>query len=513
MNAPTKPRVPWLLSWGRWAVYVLIFGLFVLKALYWLDPDFGWHLREGQDFLNGIWPTTDQYNFNAADYSWAAHEWLSDILMAGLFNFGGYALVAVVWGLFFTAGFWFAGKGKFGPAVLAAFLACLTFIGVRTVVFAFLGLGFLMWFMNYTWKSDKLKLALVLLIILLWSWLHGSFIIGIIYLIFRAIFVDKSWRLAGAALLGGLLTIIGPFGIELWREILAIMADGNLMWHISEWQPGINFWTITPLFMLWFMNFALNPPARLSRKNWRGWLYFARFDIALFLTSVKSIRNYPLFALSAIDAAHGSLLKLYTTTRPFKAARRLAMGLYIALILGLAYVAGRVYVPIVADMIDKQNVVLAVSGDNGFPNLIVERLKSTPCDGNVFNHYNIGGYLIWQLPESKVYIDGRMGTTWARPSDSELGEAGENYFATWDLINNGERAELSFSDVWFGPSDKDLYQYTEPAKLKQAEVFEKFNITCAIVRDDSKIYSYLQSQNWQTAVSDDNGWYLLTKAL
>lgn len=26
----------------------------------------------------------------------------------------------------------------------------------------------------------------------------------------------------------------------------------------------------------------------------------------------------------------------------------------------------------------------------------------------MFNEYNFGGYLIWQLPEHKVFIDGRM---------------------------------------------------------------------------------------------------------
>jgi hypothetical protein len=138
------PKYPWLLTWGKWLVYALIFGLFLLKSLNVIDPDFGWHLREGQDFLNGIFPATDIYNFNSADYSWAAHEWLSDVLMAGLYGLGGYPLVAVVWGLFFTAGFWLAGRGKFGAAVFAAFLVSLPFIGVRTVVFSVLGLGFLL---------------------------------------------------------------------------------------------------------------------------------------------------------------------------------------------------------------------------------------------------------------------------------------------------------------------------------------------------------------------------------
>jgi hypothetical protein len=151
-------------------------------------------------------------------------------------------------------------------------------------------------------------------------------------------------------------------------------------------------------------------------------------------------------------------------------------------------------------MLSSGQVVVATSEHNGQPNQIIQHLKTNPCQGNLFRHYNLGGYLIWQLPETKVYVDGRMGTTWTRPADTDLGEPGENYFNTWDLIYNGEKIDGS-------------YNYTDKAKQKQAEVFDQFNITCAIVDSKSEIYQQLQDAGWQTIVPDDNGWLLLTKAL
>jgi Gpi18-like mannosyltransferase len=508
-------KYPWLLTWGRWLVFVLIFSLFLVKSLGWIDPDFGWHLREGQDFLNGVWPATDIYNFNSADYSWAAHEWLSDILMAGLFNVGGFALVAVVWGLFFTAGFWFAGRGKFGPAVFAAFLACLPFIGVRTVVFAVFGLGFLMWFINRQFKNPCLKLALIPLIILLWSWLHGSFLIGLVYLLFRAVFVDKSWRIAVATAVGALITIINPFGYHLWFETLAIVFDRQKTWDIGEWRIGIDFWTITPLFMLWFVGFILQPPGKLGfrKSKLRNWRYFIRFDILMFLSSLSSIRNYPLFGLAAIQPAHNALVQLDKMVRITKQGLILGKVIYGILIAGLLFITVRSFGPYVQDMVEHQQPVIATSEYNGMPHKIIGYIKDNPCQGNLFNHYDLGGYLIWQLPEAKVYVDGRMGTTWTRPSGSSLGEVGENYFNTWSLIYNGEKIELSFAEIMFGIGENDPHEYTDRAKQRQAEVFEQFNITCAVVDEDSKIYQLPTDQSWQTVVADDNGWHLLAKAV
>jgi len=47
----------------------------------------------------------------------------------------------------------------------------------------------------------------------------------------------------------------------------------------------------------------------------------------------------------------------------------------------------------------------------GYPTTAVTYLKNTldSRDGrNIFNWYGWGGYLIWQLPEYKTFIDGRM---------------------------------------------------------------------------------------------------------
>ena len=56
-----------------------------------------------------------------------------------------------------------------------------------------------------------------------------------------------------------------------------------------------------------------------------------------------------------------------------------------------------------------------------YPCGAVEFIKKAKPDGNMFNHYNCGGYLIWQLPEYPVFIDGRI--------------PGSGIFAEFEVIN------------------------------------------------------------------------------
>ncbi len=46
-----------------------------------------------------------------------------------------------------------------------------------------------------------------------------------------------------------------------------------------------------------------------------------------------------------------------------------------------------------------------------YPYLATQYIRENPPKGNMLNAYNWGGYLIWQLPEYKTFIDGRM-TSW-----------------------------------------------------------------------------------------------------
>ena len=46
--------------------------------------------------------------------------------------------------------------------------------------------------------------------------------------------------------------------------------------------------------------------------------------------------------------------------------------------------------------------------ETSYPDKLVDFIKKNDLQGNIFNQYAWGGFLIWELPDKKVFIDGRM---------------------------------------------------------------------------------------------------------
>ena len=73
----------------------------------------------------------------------------------------------------------------------------------------------------------------------------------------------------------------------------------------------------------------------------------------------------------------------------------------------------------------------------GYPYEAVIYLKENNMLGNTLNFYGWGGYLVWYLPESKVFIDGRM------PSWRENGYSVFEDYVSIALDKNKETGLLS----------------------------------------------------------------------
>ena len=93
-----------LLSTRRVLVVVLGLGLFALAARGMADPDVWWHLRTGQLILqNHSLFHTDPYSFTRSGQPWVDHEWLSEVLMFGLYRVAGAGGLIVVFAAIIAA--------------------------------------------------------------------------------------------------------------------------------------------------------------------------------------------------------------------------------------------------------------------------------------------------------------------------------------------------------------------------------------------------------------------------
>ncbi|MGA9964369.1 MAG: hypothetical protein WBQ10_04125, partial [Terriglobales bacterium] len=87
-------------------VAVLALGLFTMAARSVTDPDVWWHLRTGQLIVqtHRVFHT-DPYSFTRFGKPWVDHEWLSQVLMFGLYRLAGWGGLIAGFGAVIAAAF------------------------------------------------------------------------------------------------------------------------------------------------------------------------------------------------------------------------------------------------------------------------------------------------------------------------------------------------------------------------------------------------------------------------
>jgi hypothetical protein len=73
---------------------------------------------------------------------------------------------------------------------------------------------------------------------------------------------------------------------------------------------------------------------------------------------------------------------------------------------------------------------------SGLPMKAVEWIRANQVEGQMFNAYNWGGYLQWELPEYPVFIDGRADLY------------GEKTISDWWSVVNATDHGLAVLDSW-----------------------------------------------------------------
>ena len=87
-------------------VAILALGLFTMAAAAVTDPDVWWHLRTGQLILqNHSLFHTDPYSFTRFGQPWINHEWLSEVLLFGLYRVAGFGGLIVAFAVVIAATF------------------------------------------------------------------------------------------------------------------------------------------------------------------------------------------------------------------------------------------------------------------------------------------------------------------------------------------------------------------------------------------------------------------------
>lgn len=434
------PRTPHL----RYPALEALLFLFILNvALQTPDePDFGWHLRTGLDLLAHAWqmPLTDPYSHTMYDWPWVEHAWLTDGLLALMYQgLGEAGLLGVI--LFFAAvtvaAFLLASATARAErsarlvAVAAALWVARPFLGVRTQLVTLLGMTVVLWIWQRSRDRSASWLWALPPVFLFWANLHGGFTAGLFLLTVMLIGsiairlaasrwpemsgrLDESvpdWPLIGGLALAigasALATLLNPYGWRLHREIVESLSDTFMLQTLHEWQP-LSFDTtagrlsagyLVVLGAAMAMGYRRTEPVR--------WIILFVF----LLLSVRHWRNIPFFLIVSVPLLAESVAAgaaRVGTWWPAAIRHSKAWGLALTTALAcLMIVLGPAHL---TQVVRAGLAPESYFRETSYPIEAVRWIEANrdKVGTRMFNEYGHGGFLLWWLPGERVFIDGRM---------------------------------------------------------------------------------------------------------
>ncbi len=413
-----------LFSTRRVFVAVLALGLFAMAARGVIDPDVWWHLRTGQLTLqnHGLFHA-DPYSFTRFGQPWVNHEWLSEVLLFGVYRGTGFAGLIVLFAAVIAITLLLVFVRCPGRPYLAALitlwgaLASAPAWGVRPQMFSFLLGSIFLMLLEASSKRPNL-VAWTAPLMLLWVNLHAGYPIGLAFL---ALFLfgeaieaaalpgqglqsaPRLKRVASAFSVCLVLAALNPNGVRIFRYSLETLRSAAMHRFIQEWfSPDFHNPTYLPLLL---MLLALIAGLALSPRRPRP------RDLVLLLATIplalRSVRHIPILVLVLVPVLSG-LAEAWLEQRGVgqllqKGQNRPTSRTAIANFLVLASFAVFTLVR-----------VRQLAGTQGeteakhFPMGAADFLNREHPPAPILNHYNFGGYFIWKVyPQYRVFIDGR----------------------------------------------------------------------------------------------------------
>ncbi len=434
MSAQTVPASPAKspsspLTIERTMILILFMLLFALATRIPLDTDTWWHLRAGEHMVeNRAIIQGDPFSYTRAGEVRVQADWLSQVVLYGLWSVAGVWGLALFTSVLATGGMWLLYRASEGSSYMRAFVMILgaaaasVFWSPRPQMFSFFLTTFVIYILALYKRRGIDHLWWVVPVMWLWAHLHGGYFLGLLVLfgtlggeilnhLLRSrsphvIARDRLPKLAVVSVLSVFGFVIHPAGTRILMLPFETFTMGSLRAFIQEWNPpDFAQPSVWPFLLLGVLTFVL------LIRHWRtlDWT-----EAALLLGSgylaVTSARNVAFFStlatpiltyhLAALMQARG--WKLETVRRPTAGMVRLNQILLAVVALG-----------VVAKILLALNPALVDEAERDiFPVDAVAYLNEaqplgSPPEGRMFNDYNWGGYLMMYAPQHQVYIDGR----------------------------------------------------------------------------------------------------------
>ncbi len=432
---------------GRIIRACLLAGLAILVLLtayqkqHW-DTDILWALKSGE-LITGSFhvPHTDPFSYTFGGRPWIDFTWGFQVLVHLFYSYlGGWtglfilqsAIVALTFGFLYVC----LDLRSRRPWI-ALLLVTLVFVGAHTRFFIrphlfeffFVTLSILL-FTLYEKKGRPLYIYLLLPVQVLWVNIHSSAILGI-FIAFaffgggvidvvrrvgdvygRGAYKSLKWYFFAAVALP-VVSLLNPYGLSLVLFPFKHNSPDNYdaIRHIGEWiAPSLKetFFYIYPFPLDHFAVFLLMAFTavvvlmNLRRIRTRDFFLLAA-GLYLGLTHFRWMALLLFFAAPVLAENAGSYLDAKTREPGLIALFGNLLSAALVVLMLFDFVFG-------ASHAADRGLGLK---HGSYPSGTVDFMKSEKILGHVFNEYVFGGYLIFEYPELKVFIDGRTPTVYS----------------------------------------------------------------------------------------------------
>jgi hypothetical protein len=404
------------------------------------DPDLWGHVLYGERLLQtGHLDRTDPFSWTAPGHEWINHEILAEAAMALSYRaLGGMGLLllkmAVGLATLFLAISLAARARNSGTRLVAWAFAGLAVVEIsfgfaaRPQIFTALALALELWILQQIHKGKFVWALALPPLFALWVNTHGGVLAGLL-LLFAAAgtstvqnalkklapdFIGRRlgegppmktcWWLWLSAGLSALALLANPYGLELPRWLV-----GSVLWlrpQISEWNPTPFDWNHAAFFFCILLT-AIS--ILLSRKPWPLWQLAV--IVLLAALALRSIRNTPLFSIAALAFVPPHLADVLDRFRNhFQGLAESCRCPARQKILTAFLLAASVGSLAATFTLHKQHAITMEAPREQYPVAAVDFIQQHELRGNLLVFFDWGEECLWELPDSRVSIDGRLDT-------------------------------------------------------------------------------------------------------
>jgi hypothetical protein len=404
------------------------------------DPDLWGHVLYGRDFLQtGHLMRTEPYSWTAPSHEWVNHEILAEAAMALSFRaLGGTGLlllkIAAGLATFFIALSIATKRMDEKTRLMAWALGAVAVVEIsfgfaaRPQIFTALALAMALWILRQVHRGKRGWALALPPLFALWINTHGGVLAGIIVLVtaaaattsegvlkkFAPDFIGSSIEKQAMSktglwlwlftILSALALLANPYGVGLIRWLV-----GSVLWlrpEISEWNPALPGWDHAAFFFCVALAAVAFVFSRRPRQLWE-----IAVIILLAAMALRSVRNTPLFCIAALAFVPPHLADVLNRFkehfRRLTESGRHPAGQKIFAVLLLFPSAGSIAATIT---LHKERAWTMEVPRRQYPVAALQFIQQHELHGNLLAFFDWGEMCLWELPDSRVSIDGRLDT-------------------------------------------------------------------------------------------------------